>query len=166
MEGGVIPNTSPNVPKIDGILGFNLFNEYLLTLDFPSKRVRLERGELPKADGADVLSFESRRGIPVVELNVGGQNVKAHIDSGNAVGGFVLPTALVEKLTFASAPVVVGRARTVGSDVEIKEVRLKESIRLGRFEYAGPTVVFPAVSEDANIGALTRAITQRMKAEG
>jgi hypothetical protein len=141
------------MPKIDGILGFNLFSEYLLTLDFPSKRVRLERGELPKADGADVLDFESPRGVPLVELNVGGHKVKAHIDSGNAVGGFVLPSALVEKLQFAAAPVVVGRARTISSEVEIKEARLKDSIRLGRFEYAGPTVVFPSVSEDANIGA-------------
>lgn len=144
---------APNLPKIDGILGFNLFSEYLLTLDFPAKRVRLERGELPKADGADVLNFDITRGIPVVELSVGGHKVKADIDSGNTVGGFVLPSALAEKLQFASAPVVVARARTISSEVEIKEGRLKESIRLGRFEYAGPTVVFPAVSEVANIGA-------------
>ena len=51
-------NVSTNLPKIDGILGFNLFSEYLLTLDFPAKRVRLERGELPKADGADEFSLE------------------------------------------------------------------------------------------------------------
>lgn len=146
-------NTSPSLPKIDGILGFNLFAEYLLTLDFPAKRVRLERGELSKADGADVLSFENPRGVPVVELSVGVHKVKAHIDSGNAVGGFILPTTLVEKLELASAPVVVGKARTVSSEVEIKEARLKESIRLGRFEYAGATVVFPALSEDANIGS-------------
>jgi hypothetical protein len=146
-------NVSPNLPKIDGILGFNLFSEYLLTLDFPAERVRLERGELPEADGADVLSFDDSRGVPVVELGVGGHKVRAHVDSGNTVGGFVLPAALAEKLTFAAAPVVVGRARTVSSEIEIKEARLKETIRLGRFEYAEPTIVFPAVSEDANIGA-------------
>ena len=143
-----------NLPRIDGILGFNLFEEYLLTLDFPAKRVRLERGELPRADGAEVLSFESPRGIPVVELAVGSNKVKADMDTGNTIGGFVLPTALVEKLTQAAAPKVVGRARTVTSDVEIKEVRLKDSIRLGRFEFAEPTVVYPSLSPDAgNIGS-------------
>lgn len=146
-------NLAPNVPKIDGILGFNLFSDYLLTLDFPARRVRLERGELPRADGAEILSFENPHGVPVVELGVGAYKVKAHIDSGNAVGGFVLPTALAEKLTFAAAPTVVGRARTVSSEVEIKEARLKGSVRLGRFEFAEPSVVFPALSDDANIGA-------------
>jgi hypothetical protein len=146
-------NTSPGAPRIDGILGFNLFSDYLLTLDFPAGRVRLERGELPGADGAEVLSFENPQGAPVVELIVGGHKLKARIDSGNTVGGFVLPTALVEKLTLAAPPVTVGKARTVSNEVEIKEARLKESIRLGRFEFASPTIVFPALSDDANIGS-------------
>jgi predicted aspartyl protease len=146
-------NTFPGMPKIDGMLGFNLFTDYLLTLDFPAKRVRLERGELPVANGAEILSFENPQGVPVIELSVGDQKIKAYIDSGNSVGGFILPTALVEKLTLTSSPVIVGRARTVSSDVEIKEVRLKNSIRLGRFEFAAPKIVFPALSADANIGA-------------
>ena len=146
-------NASPALPHIDGILGFNLFADYLLTLDFPAKRVRLERGELPRADGAEVLSFESPRGIPVVELGVGGNKVKADLDTGNTVGGFVLPTAHVEKLGTAGAPVVVGRARTVTSDVEIKQVRLKDAIRLGRFEFTEPTVVYPALGDVANVGS-------------
>ncbi|HEX8187685.1 MAG TPA: aspartyl protease family protein [Pyrinomonadaceae bacterium] len=146
-------NASPNLPRVDGILGFGLFADYLLTLDFPAKRVRLERGGLPRADGAEVLSFESTRGVPVVELGVGARKVRAHLDTGNTVGGFVLPTSLVEKLTTAGAPVTVGRARTVTSDVEIREVRLKDSIRLGRFEFAEPTVVYPALGDAANVGS-------------
>ncbi|HKR02379.1 MAG TPA: aspartyl protease family protein [Pyrinomonadaceae bacterium] len=146
-------NASPSLPRIDGILGFNLFSDYLLTLDFPAKRVRLERGELPKADGMEILSFENPQGVPVVELSVGSHKVRAHIDSGNSVGGFILPTALVEKLTFAAAPVKVATARTISNEVEIKEGRLKETIRLGRFEYAEPTITYPALSEDANVGA-------------
>jgi hypothetical protein len=146
-------NTSPRLPHIDGILGFNLFSDYLLTLDYPGKRVRVERGELPNADGVQILNFENPRGIPVVELNVGSHKIKAHIDSGNTIAAFVLPTSLVEKLTLASEPRVVGRARTVSNDVEIKEARLKDTIRLGRFEFGEPTIVFPAISNDANIGS-------------
>lgn len=146
-------NGSPNLPRVDGILGFGLFEDYLLTLDFPAKRVRLERGELPRADGAGVLSFESPRGVPVVELGVGPHKIRADVDTGNTLGGFVMPTALVEKLTPAGAPVTVGRARTVTSDVEIKQVRLKDSIRLGRFEFAEPTVVYPALGDGAIIGS-------------
>src|ERR1700686_132850 len=146
-------NTSPNLPKIDGVLGFNLFSEYLLTLDYPTKRVRIERGQLPAVNGADILSFEAPHGIPVVELGVGELRMKAHIDSGNTIGGFGIPAALVEKLKLASPPITVGRARTVSSDVEIKEARLSDSIKLGRFEFTQPTITFPAISDEANIGS-------------
>ena len=145
--------TLPNYPKVDGTLGFSLFAEYLSTLDYPGKRVRLERGELATANDSDILSFEMPHGIPVVELAIGDFKVKAHIDSGNMMGGFILPTALVEKLSLASSPVTVGRARTISNEVEIKEVRLRDSIKLGRFEFAQPTITFPTFAEDVNIGS-------------
>lgn len=146
-------NTSAGMRRIDGILGFNLFADYLLTLDFPAQRVRLERGELPKANGANIISFESPNGIPVITLRVGDFKINAHLDSGNTVGGFILPSSLVEKLTFANAPFSLGKARTVTSEVEIKEVRLKENINLGGSEFKEPTIVFPAISDEANIGS-------------
>lgn len=145
-------NTSPNLPKIDGIIGFNLFAAYLLTLDFPAKRVRVETGELPLANQEDILNFEAPNGIPVVDLQVGGRKIKAHIDSGNLVNGFILPAAVVEKSNLTGRPIVVGRARTVSSDIEIKEVRLKDLIRLGKFDFPEQTVSFPALSV-ANLGA-------------
>lgn len=107
---------------------------------------------MPRANGADILSFESPRRIPVVELAIGDFKVRTHIDSGNLVGGFILPTSLVEKLTLAAQPLVVGRARTVTNEVEIKEARLKDSIKLGSFEFPQPTITFPALAAEANIG--------------
>lgn len=146
-------NAAPNPGKIDGILGFNLFSEYLLTLDFPAKRVRLEKGELPAANGQNIISFENPRGIAVIEMEVGNQKVKADLDSGNMAGGFMLPTAVVEKSNPLGEPVVIGRARTVTSDIEIKQVSLKDTIRLGNFEFKEPKVTFPSLSE-GNVGAL------------
>lgn len=146
-------NTSPSLPRIDGILGFNLFSDYLLTLDYAAKRVRIEKGQLPEPNGAEILNFESPRGIPVVELQVNDAKLKAHIDSGNTVGEFMLPASLAEKLNFVSPPVTVGKARTVSSEIEIKQGQMKGSIRLGRFEFTEPTINYPAVSQDANIGS-------------
>jgi predicted aspartyl protease len=145
-------NTSPNIAHIDGILGFGLFAGHLLTLDYPRKGVRIEKGELPAANGKDILSYDNAREVPVVELQVGQQKVKADIDSGNMIGGFILPAAVVEKTALASEPVVVGRARTVSNDIEIKQVKLKESIRLGGFEFTEPSVNYPSLS-NANIGS-------------
>jgi hypothetical protein len=50
--------------------------------------------------------------------------VKAHIDSGNSVGAFIVPTTVAEKLTFSGDPLTVGKARTVSREMEIKQDQL------------------------------------------
>ncbi len=106
-----------NYPDVDGILGFALFSEYLLTLDYPAMQVRLERGVLPSANGADVLNFEIEDRIPVIELAIGRIRVPAHIDSGNFVAGFILPQEIVEQLPILSQPVSAGGARSVANRI-------------------------------------------------
>ena len=147
-------NTTPNFPHIDGILGLDLFSGYLLTLDYAGKRVRIEKGQLPAADGKEILDFEAPRGIPTVELHVGDTRLKAHIDSGNAVGAFIVPASLADTLTFVSPPVTIGKARTVSSEIEIKRGQMKGSVRLGRFEFPDASITYPSVSpEVGNIGS-------------
>lgn len=138
---------SPRPMKVDGILGLSLFSEYLVTLDFPAKLLRIERGELPKADGAEILDYKNEGGVPLVELSVGSTKIKAHLDSGNMIGAFVFPTSFVEKLTQASEPLVVGRARSASGEMEIKQVQIKEMVRLGRHEFPDATITFPALSD-------------------
>lgn len=141
--------------KIDGILGFELFKNHLLTLDYPAKKVRIEEGILPVANGKDILNFESPRGIPVVEISIGNKKLKAHIDSGNSTGGFILPTQMVEKLELATQPTVIGKAQTVVNTFEIKSAKLIDTISFGGFEYTAPTVIYPGPSpSEANIGAM------------
>src|SRR5512147_2045145 len=38
-------------PGIDGVLGLPLYHDLLLTIDYPNRRARFERGSLPAADG-------------------------------------------------------------------------------------------------------------------
>ncbi|HYJ03599.1 MAG TPA: retropepsin-like aspartic protease [Chthoniobacterales bacterium] len=146
---------SPRPLDIDGILGLSVFSEYLVTLDYPAKLLRIEKGELPKADGAEILDYKSKDGIPLLEMSVGSTKIDAHLDSGNMVGAFVLPTAFAEKLTRASEAVVVGRARSASGEMEIKQVQVKDVIRLGRHEFPEPTITFPALSDIGNVGAKT-----------
>jgi hypothetical protein len=142
---------SKDYPDIDGILGFALFSDYLLTLDYPRMQLKLERGTLPPANGADILNFEIENRIPIIELAIGRIRVPAHIDSGNFVAGFILPEEIVEQLQLLSQPVVVGGARSVTNRIELKQVQLREPIHLGSFEYPQPTITFPALS-DSNVG--------------
>jgi Aspartyl protease len=146
---------SPRPLKVDGVLGLNAFADYLVTLDFPSKKLRLEKGELPKSNGADVLDYKNEAGIATIELTVGDKKIKARLDSGNGIGAFVFPTAFAEKLTFAGEPRVVGRARSATGDMEVKQVQVKDVIKLGRHEFPDATIVYPALGDIANVGFKT-----------
>jgi hypothetical protein len=137
---------------VDGVLGLDLLSDYLVTLDFPGKVLRIDKGELPKADGVDILDYKNEAGIAVVDLSVGSMKIKAHLDTGNAMGPFILPTSFVEKLSLGSEPVVVGRARSASGEMEIKKVQLKDMVKLGGHEFPGATVIYPALSDIGNVG--------------
>jgi predicted aspartyl protease len=146
---------SPRPLKVDGVIGLNLFADYLVTLDFPAKKLRFDKGELLKSDGAEVLDYKNEAGIATVDLSVADKKIKARLDTGNAIGAFVFPTSLAEKLNFAGEPRVVGRARSATGDMEIKQVTLKDVIKLGRHEFPDATIVYPALGDLANVGLKT-----------
>ena len=114
-------------------------------------QVRLARGALPPANGADILSFELENQIPIIDLTIGRIHVPAHVDSGNFVAAFILPEEIVEQLQLRSEAVTVGGARSVTNRIQLKQVQLRDTIRLGSFAYPQPTIAFPALS-DTNVG--------------
>ena len=137
---------------VDGVLGFGLFADCLLTLNFPDLRLGLRAGALPEVNGTDVLSFGSEDGIPSVTLRVGGVDVRAHVDVG-AMGGISLPETLAETLPLGSEPRVVGRARTVSNEFEIKAAELNGEVALGSLTWSHPMVEFQPIFPVANVGA-------------
>jgi len=58
-------------------------------------------------------------------------------------------------LTSANEPRVVGRAHSATGDMEIKQVQLKDLIKLNRHEFPDAIVVYPALGDIANIGLKT-----------
>jgi len=137
---------------VDGILGFGLFADCLFTLDYPANRVRIAHGELPPADGAEVLDYRDEHGIPEITLRVAGREVAADVDAGS-MGGFSLPEAFASQLPLASEPRIVGRGRTVSNTFEIKAADLKGEIAFGRYRFSNPTIEFQPIFPVANVGA-------------
>jgi len=69
--------------KIDGLLGFPLFRETVLTLDYPKSRLLLQpRHPAPLHPGA-IIPFNNERRIPFITLALGDQPFTALIDSGS-----------------------------------------------------------------------------------
>ena len=147
-------NTSPSLPKIDGILGAGAFAELLLTLDYPNKRVRITRGELPAPDGKTILPMTIDRGIAQITIDVAGQAVTADLDSGNIAGPVLhVPAALLQKLPTAGPPRDAGTGTTVSSTIALKQVTLTGPVMIGEHTLASRDVIFADQFRNANVGS-------------
>lgn len=141
----------PPEEKVDGVLGIGLFEELLLTLDYPRKRLRIERGALA-AEGPGIVPFDNADGIPTLRMRIGDQEIETHVDSGNMAAEIVLPASLIGKIPLAAEPVVVGKARTAFNEFEIRQAPLAATVVIGGLEVPNPRVDFVDLFPFANLG--------------
>lgn len=127
-----------------GLLGFTLFRDYLLTLDFPNRLVTLSNGVLAPDGAKDVLPFRMPLGVPIASLKVDGLDpVEAQLDSGG--GGLVLPEQLATHLKYDIAPVVFASGQSICTRFQIKAAKLASDVKLGRYTFTHPVVeIHPA----------------------
>jgi hypothetical protein len=133
----------------EGILGFTLFRDYLLTLDFPNRLIVLTAGTLAPDGGESVLPFRMPDGIPIARLKVDGMEpVEAQLDSGG--GGLVLPEKLAAHLKYDIDPVVFANGHSISTRFEMKTAKLASDVKLGRYTFTHPVVeihpAFPLVN--------------------
>lgn len=145
-------NTSTYLSHIDGILGFDIFADYLLTLDYSNRKVRIEHGALPKADGKQILNFQMIQGNPAIDIFIGDIKTSALIDSGN-IRAVDLSSEFLKKIPLVSSPRTIGRGGGVSGEYDLKEVQLQETLSIGAFSFPEPSVTFSDVFDEVNIGS-------------
>lgn len=134
-----------------GLLGFTLFRDYLLTLDFPKHLMTLERGQLAAEGDKDVMTFKAPDGVPIVTLAVGHAWTEAQIDSGGT--GLALTEALAAHAKFVAEPVLFSEGQSVSTRFQVKVGRLAENVRLGRYVFQRPVVEVHPAFPRVNVGA-------------
>src|ERR1700689_1368673 len=152
---GIKATQLPPMPEqdSDGILGFALFRDYLLSLDYPHQQMLLSKGNLNPDGGKTVIPFNMPHDVPVISLKVGSGQVDAHIDSGR-MGGLGLPETFAKDLQFASPPVTVGRGRTVSGEIEIKGAQFAGNVQVAGYTFVRPFVEIDSVLPGAVFGAV------------
>lgn len=135
----------------DGLLGFELFRDYLLTLDYPNRRMALRSGILTPDGERSVLPFQAPDGIPIIRLAIGDLPIEAQIDSGGT--GLSLPESMVSQLKLASEPEVFGRAESFSTRFELKAAKLASDVHLGNYTFASPFVEINSAFPLANLGS-------------
>jgi hypothetical protein len=125
-----------------GVLGRNVYEDLLVTLDYPEQRIRLERGSLPEADGRTTFDYTpTEGGAPMLEMNLQGYSFPVVLDTG-AAGGLILPVSEVGKFSFVSGPVTGGIA--IGPQLGAAETevgRLQGRLTIGEYTILEPVAV-------------------------
>jgi hypothetical protein len=121
---------------IAGIIGHPAFYDVLLTLDYPSRQVRIRRGRLPAADGESRFSTpNTARPFTNVELGAGPHELL--VDSGSS-SGIVLNS--LKRLSFDGQPTAIGTAMRLYRSYTRHMVRLNNDGRIGNAMIVRPLV--------------------------
>jgi predicted aspartyl protease len=135
----------------EGVLGFTLFKDYLLTLNFPERRLVLARGEMVHDSGGSDLPFRMPDGVPIIALRIDGQHVEAQIDSGGT--GLSLPDPVAARLKFLSTPIAFGNGESLATRFQIRAARLRADVRLGRYAFTQAFVEINPAFPLVNVGS-------------
>jgi predicted aspartyl protease len=134
--------------QVQGMLGFTLFRNYLLTLDFPNRIVTLGSGRLAPDGESNVFPFRMPDGVPISTLHIDGKPVEAQLDSGG--GGLTLPASLAAQLRYEIEPVAFASAESLSTRFQMKAARLASDVQLGAYTFAHSFVeihpAFPLVN--------------------
>ncbi len=147
----VVHSLSQDDGECQGLLGFPLFRDYLLTLDFPNRRLTLAKGALDPDGGLSVLPFQMPNGTPIVAMRIGGMEVETQVDSGGA--GLSLPDQLVARLKFAAEPSEFSRGESLSTRFQIRAAKLAGDVRLGSYTFTRPFVEINPAFPLANFGS-------------
>lgn len=134
-----------------GLLGFTLFRDYLLKLDYANHSLTLAQGALTEDGEHSVLPFRMPDGVPIIPFRVGEERVEAQLDSGGV--GLTLPEQLALQLKFASSPILYANGESLSTRFQLKAGRLATDVHLGRYTFEHPVVEIHPAFPLANFGA-------------
>ena len=135
---------------VKGVLGLSLFADLLLTIDYPKRELRIARGELSASEPGVVAYEAGPHGMVRVPITVGSVSIDADLDTGSPAS-VSLPKKYADQLPLESAPVQVGRARTVGGEFAIYAANAKGQVRIGK-EVLSSSLEFHERLPVANVG--------------
>jgi|GEM_PF-3408777 len=151
--------------EVRGVLGLPLFHQHLLTIDYDKGVLSITKDLLPEK-GPGIVPYGGAV-LPEILIQVGEEELSCHIDSGSPTG-LMLATAVAERLPHKTEPILVGKARTVNSVLEIWSVQLDATVVIAGNELVDPVVGYNEMLPNALIGYqvlkdLVVSIDQRSK---
>lgn len=124
--------------KIDGVLGFPLFRETLLTLDYPRGRVLLQSPRTAALIPGTAIPLNDASKTPLISLRLGDRSFLALIDSGSDAPLSLNPVGL--NPAFATPPRAGATVGTLTGERHQRIGRLADTLGIGDFQLLQPIV--------------------------
>jgi hypothetical protein len=120
-----------NAPR--GVLSAASFPGYLLTCDYPGKRISIKKGALDSVDSQNSFQYREDQVLPVVPIRIAGHATEVQLDTGSGFG-LTLPVKFLAELPLAWQPKEGGKVRTGGGEFPLSIARVDGTIELGKFK--------------------------------
>jgi hypothetical protein len=136
MIAAVAPNDmlfgGENAPR--GVLTAASFPGYLLTFDYPGKRISIKKGSLQEPDSKSIFQYREDQVLPTVPVRICGHDTEVHLDTGSPFG-LTLPVKFLTQLPLATEPKQSGKVRTGGGgEFPVSIARVDGTIELGKYK--------------------------------
>jgi hypothetical protein len=132
-----------------GVLSALSFPGFVLTFDYPGKKITLRKGALPEADGKTIFSYGADEMLPTVPVKVAGHEVKVHLDTC-APFALALPTKYKDQLPLTAPAVEKGKARAHAGVFPIFKGIVNGEIEIGEFKLASRDISFTDIVPGAD----------------
>jgi|SRR5579862_1375984 len=148
-DDGVAPHGA--APHFDGVIGYAVFHDLLLTLDYPHSRVVLTPGPMSADQFKRSIPYKLEHGLPLLEVQVGDVKVGGHVDSGSD-GALSIPAKFKSRLHLVGEPRKIGQARTLFNTIDIYLAKVTDPISVGGMKLPIDQVELHDLFPFANIG--------------
>jgi len=144
---------SYDVLDVQGVLGFNLLDDFPFTLDYPAKRLSFSHAGIEAPLGHGVLRYELIGRMPFLRVVIAGESLPFNLDTG-ASEWMTIPMAWKERFTWKNPPAggPMTRNNQTG-DTRVLTGVLAEPVLLGEHRFEGHPVYLNEDAEEAWFGS-------------
>ncbi len=125
--------------QLDGILAYEAFSKFLLTLDYHNQEMKIERGELPRPDGEMIFSSKGSDSRPWLEVEFPQGKRRLLLDSGAGSSALVVQELDRFKTTFPAV--------NIGVAFRLKKLEDRTAARSLENVQFGPEVLVQPILE-------------------
>jgi hypothetical protein len=140
--------------RLDVVLARPVFDEVLMTIDYPNRRLVLEHGALPPANGRDILELNrDADGALLIPVRIGHEDSWLTLDTGHTGNGLLLSRYRLLGIRWASTPVEGDQVHGfIGGGVS-KIGRMDGDATVGQYTFARPIISVSSDDDHEYLGA-------------